>query len=197
MHMSTEKLTRSEQAKINGTKSRGPKTEAGRMKIADANTTHGLYRTTASVLSIESAEAFNHLRDAAFAQYRPRTIFEAQLVEEIADYSWRINRLRLSATVEGNNAIEVLRQSATRPIRSTHAVAHAEVEGSKSQGAQMILQRRISSLITDRGRVAEELRRLQTARIVEITQESLQTQDLPLGTHPTEAPKNPQSTQDR
>ena len=171
--MSTEKLTRSDQAKVNGAKSRGPKTEAGRLKIADANTTHGLYRTSASVLSIESAEAYNHLRDAAFAQYRPRTVFEAQLVEEIVDCSWRINRLRLSATVEGNNAIEGMRQTATRPIRSVQAVAHAEVEGSKAQGSQLILQRRMSSLIANRGRIAEELRRLQTARIVEITQESL------------------------
>lgn len=195
--MSTEKLTRAEQSRRNGAKSRGPKTEEGRRRIADAKTTHGLYRTSASVLSIESAEAYNHLRDAAFAQYRPRTVFEAQLVEEIVDCSWRINRLRLSATVEGNNAIEELRQSATRPIRSTHAVAHAEVEGSKAHGAQMVLQRRISSLIADRGRIAEELRRLQTARIVDITQDSLQAQDLRAGTYPPESPENPESTQNQ
>jgi hypothetical protein len=181
-NMSTEKLTRSEQARVNGAKSRGPKTEDGRMKIADANTTHGLYRTSASVLSIESAQAFNHLRDAAFAQYRPRTIFEAQLVEEIVDCSWRINRLRLSATVEGNTAIEELRQGATQPIRSVRAVTHAELNGSKPQGPQTLIQRRVSALISDRSRIADELRRLQNFPTVDITQEPLETNDLTPGT---------------
>lgn len=180
--MSTKKLTRSEQARVNGAKSQGPKTEAGRMKIADAHTTHGLYRTSASVLSIESAEAFNHLRDAAFAQYRPRTIFEAQLVEEIVDCSWRINRLRLSATVEGNKAIEEMRQGALKPIRSVHAVSHSELNGSKPQGPQTLIQRRLSALITDRGRIADELRRLQNSPTVDITQELLETHDLTSGT---------------
>lgn len=179
--MSTEKLTRSEQARRNGAKSRGPKTEDGRMRIADANTTHGLYRTSASVLSIESAEAFNHLRDAAFAQYRPRTVFEAQLVEEIVDCSWRINRLRLSATVQGNKAIEEMRQGATQPIRSVNAVSHAELDGSKPQGPQTLIQRRVSALIADRSRIAGELRRLQMVHTVEITQESLETNDLTSG----------------
>jgi hypothetical protein len=182
--MSTEKLTRSQQAKINGTKSRGPKTEAGRMKIADAHTTHGLYRTTASVLSIESAEAFNHLRDAAFAQYRPRTIFEAQLVEEIVDCSWRINRLLAAATAIGNQAIRDFRRSTPGRVTQPEAVAHAEVGTDKQQ----LIQRRVAALMRTRKALIGELLTAKKLFFAGDSQEPLKTEELPRGDSELDSP---------
>ena len=143
-------MTKEERAEIsrrNGAKSKGPKTEEGRRSIADANTTHGLYRNVVTVLDIESQEAFDRLREAAFQHWTPRNLMESQFVEELVDYSWRINRLRLSATVETNAAVMRVRQSITTTIRAHAAVSMAEVESSTPQGALQMIQRRINALM--------------------------------------------------
>lgn len=170
-------MTKEERAEIsrrNGAKSKGPKTEEGRRRIADANTTHGVYRNVNTVLEIEDQGAFDMLRDAAFAHWAPRDMIEAQFVEELVDYSWRINRIRLSATVDTNAAIERQRQRATSPIRSHTALSVAEVESSTPQGSQQMLQRRINALVANRAAVLRELRAMKADKVLEITQQTLQ-----------------------
>jgi hypothetical protein len=180
--MENTKRSRAEQARINGAKSKGAKTEAGRRRAAQANVTHGLYVTSATVLEIESKAAFKVLRDAAFAQYRPRNTFEAQYVEEIADCSWRIARLRLCATHTANVSIKRLRQAAEHPLRWTDAITQAEVDASSPQGAQSMLQRRINALILNRRMIAAELRDLRHGVVMGTSQDVLITQDLPTET---------------
>jgi len=179
--METKQHSKSEQARINGAKSKGPNSAEGRRRIAEANHKHGLYSVNATVLDVESKEAFQILRDAAFAQWRPRNAFESQYVEEIADCSWRIARLRLCATHEGNTSIKRLRQAAEHPVTQMDALTKAELDASSVQGAQSMLQRRISALILNRSVVTAELRSLRGVPVLGITQDSLQTQDLPDG----------------
>jgi hypothetical protein len=177
-------MSKEERARIareNGAKSRGPKTEAGRRRIAQANSKHGLYAVSATVLDIESLEAFNVLRDAAFAQWNPRNAFESQYVEEIADCSWRIARLRLCATHQGNVSIKQLRQAADHPISNMDAITKTELDGSTVQGPQSMLQRRVNALILNRTMITADLRALRGVPVLGITQEALQTQDLPVG----------------
>jgi len=50
------KLSRSEQARVNGAKSKGPKTEEGKAKCAKANITHGAYAARVSTLPFEDQE---------------------------------------------------------------------------------------------------------------------------------------------
>ena len=59
------KRSRAEQARINGAMSNGPKTVEGRLRISEANTKHGLYAVNATVMEIESNEAFDFYRAAA------------------------------------------------------------------------------------------------------------------------------------
>jgi hypothetical protein len=200
--MSRHNRSKAEQARINGAKSRGPKTIEGRRRIALANRKHGLYATTSTVLDVESKEAFQVLRDAAFAQWRPRNAFEAQYVEEIADCSWRIARLRLCATHESNVSIARLREAAEHPLNWKDAVTKTELDGSTPQGAQTLLQRRVNALVMNRAMMSAELRALLGASMTGITQDLLQTQELPAGlslgiTHenPTEPTKEPGNSQ--
>lgn len=176
--MEHTKLTKAEQARLNGAKSKGPKTDEGRRRMAASKTKHGLYSINASILDVESLDAFNQLRDAAFAQWRPRNPFEAQYVEEIADCSWRIARLRLCATNETNVSIRRLRQAAEHPIGHLDALTKAELDASTSQGAQTMIQRRINSLVRNRLQITSELRALQNVISMGTTQETLETQDL-------------------
>lgn len=174
-------MTKEERAEIsrrNGAKSKGPKTEEGRRRVADANTTHGVYRATATVLNIEDQTGFDQLREATFARWGPRDMLEAQFVEELVDYTWRIKRLLLSATTDTNNAIEQLRQRASAPIRALSALSIAEVEASSPQGSQQMIQRRLNALIANRAAVLRELRALRTDQVLEITQPVLQINDL-------------------
>jgi len=177
-------MTKEERARIareNGAKSKGPKTEAGRRRIAQANSKHGLYAVSATVLDIESREAFNVLRDAAFAQWNPRNAFESQYVEEIADCSWRIARLRLCATHQGNVSIKQLRQAADHPISNMDAITKTELDGSTVQGPQSMLQRRVNALILNRTMITADLRALRGVPVLGITQQTLQALDLPVG----------------
>jgi len=185
------KEQRAEISRRNGAKSKGPKTETGRRRIAAANRTHGLYAVDATVLDVESQEAFNLIRDAAIAQWQPRNAFESQYVEEIADCSWRIARLRNCATHQGNTAIRQFRQSSDTATNSMDAVTKTEIDGSSPQGAQSLLQRRINSLILNRSMVTAELRALRGVPVLGITQQTLQTQDLPSGITQPGTQRNP------
>ncbi len=169
---------RAQIARENGAKSKGPKTAEGRRRISKANTKHGLYAANATVLEIESNDAFEFLRKAAIAQWNPRNAFENQYVEEIVDCSWRIARLRLAATHEINAGILRLRQTTTQPsIRYMDAVTKVEIDGSTPQGNQTMLQRRISALIFNRSMITAELRALKGVPVVEITQNLLITKE--------------------
>ncbi|MFN0104418.1 MAG: hypothetical protein ACKV2U_20310 [Bryobacteraceae bacterium] len=193
--METLKRSKSEQARINGSKSKGPKTEAGRRRIAKANHKHGLYAVNATVLDVESKEAFNVLRAAAFNQLQPRNPFEAQYVEEIADCSWRIARLRLCATHDSNVSIIRLRQAAERPVCYMDAITKAELDGSTPQGAQSLLQRRVNALIVNRTMITAELRAMRGVPVVGITQVTLIAEDLPVGITQGMTQNNPPETQ--
>jgi hypothetical protein len=187
-------MSKEERARIareNGAKSRGPKTEAGRRRIAQANSKHGLYAVSATVLDIESHEAFNVLRDAAFAQWNPRNAFESQYVEEIADCSWRIARLRLCATHQGNVSIKQLRQAADHPISNMDAITKTELDGSTVQGPQSMLQRRVNVLILNRTMITADLRALRGVPVLGITQETLQAQALPVDITQQRSIENP------
>lgn len=193
--MSKRKRSRAEQARINGAKSHGPVTAEGRLRIARANTTHGLYATNATVLSVESLEAFELYRDAAIRRLKPRDAVELQYVEEFADISWRIARLRQSATEAANREIHNIRASASSAMARPAIIAEAEIAGSKKSGAQTMLQARVSALMRDRHAVLRELRALQQAEILEITQMSLETLGLPPESQPAGTQTEPKETQ--
>ena len=60
--MFRKKLTRSEQARINGAKSRGPKAQEGRLRSANARRKHGIYavnNSTDDLLDAYALLAFN------------------------------------------------------------------------------------------------------------------------------------------
>ena len=83
---------KSETARINGAKSRGPVTPEGKARSADNSRRHGL--TAASiVLPGESAADFQLLLADYMDQFQPQTAVEAELVEVMAAARWRLRRL--------------------------------------------------------------------------------------------------------
>ena len=80
--------------RANSQHSTGPRTEAGKQRSSLNALRHGL--TAASpVLPSEDPAAHADHRRRFFDEYKPATPTESQLVQELADTSWRLNRIPL------------------------------------------------------------------------------------------------------
>jgi hypothetical protein len=87
-----EPRTRANRA--NAMLSTGPRTPAGKQRSSLNALRHGL--TAASpVLPSEDRAAYEDHRRRFFDEYHPATPTESQLVQELADTSWRLNRIPL------------------------------------------------------------------------------------------------------
>jgi len=80
--------------RANALLSTGPRTDAGKQRSSLNALRHGL--TAASpVLPSEDRAAFEDHRRRFFVEYQPATATESQLVQELVDTSWRLNRIPL------------------------------------------------------------------------------------------------------
>jgi hypothetical protein len=78
--------------RANSQHSTGPRSEAGKQRSALNALTDGLTARTA-VLPSEDPAAYQQHRRQFLDEYRPATATETQLVHELADTSWRMNRM--------------------------------------------------------------------------------------------------------
>ncbi len=78
-------------SRINGAKSKGPKTPEGKDAVKFNGLTHGLCAAQA-VLPGEDPAAFQAHRDALFDDWQPMSYTRALLVERLAVASWRLRR---------------------------------------------------------------------------------------------------------
>ena len=97
--MSTPMLhsTPVDRAAINRANSRhstGPRTDSGKQRSSLNALRHGLTAASA-VLPSEDRAAFDAHRRGFFDEYQPVTATETQLVQELADTAWRLNRIPL------------------------------------------------------------------------------------------------------
>ena len=90
-------LRKSQSARENGAKSRGPKTDAGKQRSSQNALRHGLTAQTL-VLPSEDPADFQRLLDSYLQQFRPAGPVELDLTHEIAAAKWRLNRLTLIET---------------------------------------------------------------------------------------------------
>jgi hypothetical protein len=85
--------------RANSRLSTGPRSEAGKQRSSLNALRHGLTARTA-VLAAEDPAAFERHCSQFLDEYKPATATETQLVQELADTSWRLNRIpRLEADV--------------------------------------------------------------------------------------------------
>lgn len=91
-----------ETARLNGAKSRGPNTAAGKANSSRNHTTHGLYskrvlskRVLSKTILIEGEDPakFAALLNAIRAALQPRNAVEESLVEDLVTCRWRQRRL--------------------------------------------------------------------------------------------------------
>src|SRR5260370_22455205 len=78
--------------RANAQHSTGPRSVIGKQHSALNAITHGL-TSQSPVLPAEDPAAFNRHAQDLFHEYKPKTPTEKQLVKELADTSWRMNRI--------------------------------------------------------------------------------------------------------
>ena len=79
-------------ARANGARSKGPITEAGKQASSQNGVRHGILTQTV-VLEGESKDRFEELHAALIAEFQPRSVTEAALVETMAIARWRHMRV--------------------------------------------------------------------------------------------------------
>jgi hypothetical protein len=89
--------TRSEQARLNASKSRGPISAAGKARSSKNALTHGLSARNSlnTILQCEDPAQFQHVREEFLDEFRPASLAERRLVDELATIRWRLDRLAM------------------------------------------------------------------------------------------------------
>jgi hypothetical protein len=108
--------------RANAAHSTGPKTEAGKARSSLNAYRHGLTGQTI-ILPAEDLDAYKAFTRTFFDDYKPVGITEKQLVQSLADTSWRLNR---AAALE-NNLIGLGFDEHSNSISTEHPEAHAAI----------------------------------------------------------------------
>ena len=87
-------LTKAEQARINGAKSKGPSTAEGKTRSCRNALKHGLTAKNHTVLTIERDFEYQAVLDSALQTFRPDGLFAREMVEEFTHLKWCLTRLR-------------------------------------------------------------------------------------------------------
>ncbi len=85
--------TRSEAARLNGAKSKGPTTATGKQKSSRNSLSHGFTARSTIILEYENPEEFQQMRADYETTYRPATPAEKDLVDQMIAARWRIRRI--------------------------------------------------------------------------------------------------------
>ena len=102
-----EKLSRADQARINGKFSKGPTSPNGKAKSSKNALKHGFAATTNVVIRLEHESEFDAHRAGFHASFKPKDYFELQLVDQLAAISWRQNRLVSAETALIDDQISI------------------------------------------------------------------------------------------
>ena len=138
----SEKLTKAESSRINGSKSNGPRTEAGKERSSQNRTTHGIY-SSRIVLRNESQEIYDELEAMFMELFQPRDAYEVSCLTDMIVARWRIRRLRTADTANIELAMEDARatlHSIYNNLTPAHELALAYRSMPQTNGSANLLR---------------------------------------------------------
>src|SRR6266404_8859802 len=159
--------------RANAAHSTGPKTEAGKKRSSLNAYRHGLTGQTI-ILPKEDLVAYQDFTDTFFADYKPVGTLEKQLVQSLADTSWRLNRV---AALE-HNLIGLGFDEHSNSMTTEHPEAHAAlviIEAMREQSRVLAvfglhtarLSRYFEKTLTQLRAIQEERRAVEASRLRE------------------------------
>lgn len=156
-------LSRSEQARINGAKSRGPKTPEGKARSSMNALKHGFYSKHPIRLFFEDPEEIEQIQQDCIAQFRPGTQYEHRLVEHIAALEHEYNRIQFSCTTYIERLLRYSNPDRLKvpPTGNPYdTLVAAEEEALVRSGYLQNQERRMSRILVDKARLVRELKSL-------------------------------------
>jgi hypothetical protein len=118
MNPQRSKINRAAVNKRNAQHSTGPKTEVGKQRSSLNALRHGLTGQLV-VMPSEDLQAYQRHLESYTAEYRPQGRTEADLVQALADTSWRLNRVAALET----NILTLAMTHETDPAQAALALA--------------------------------------------------------------------------
>ncbi len=157
----SNKLSRAESARINGAKSKGPKTAEGLHRSQTASYEHGLYASRNYMLPGESTMEFAEIQAQLHAYWQPAGFLVEVLVEELAGILWETKRVHAAK----NDHVHDLRVSVSQTAPHLRDAAklnlEAEKKASVAGGSMDRFNARLAHLARERHRIEREILRLE------------------------------------
>ena len=154
--------SKSDSARANGAKSRGPKTEAGRARSSQNALKHGLTAQTLLLPSEDPAD-FDALLTAYLQHLQPDGPIELDLVHEMAASKWRLNRIALIEAQLFAEAIDHVEEYSDDPLTPVQGLASA-FERLANGTSLTVLHRMESHLARAYSRALRDLLQIQRLR---------------------------------
>jgi len=161
--------------RANSQHSTGPRTEPGKQRSSLNALRHGLTARTA-VLPTEDPEAYQRHIQQFLDEYQPATATETQLVHEIANTAWRLNRIPF---LEAELLSAGLLSNAPSPHTLIPQLATLGLHGSR-------LSRQFQKTVEQLRDIQEERRRLERRKLTEAAELFLRHQHKGLPWEPAE-----------
>jgi len=172
-------ISKADQARINGAKSRGPITPEGKARSSMNALKHGGYSRQAILLRSESREAFEQLFQEYVTRFRPRDAVELRLIRQLATVEWRKERYESMETIildqefAAQEAAFLAAQDKADPDTTLLIAADSILENSKlppfiaSRTAQLVYEREAILRLIDKNRKTYPIRKTH-GQIIEI-----------------------------
>jgi hypothetical protein len=151
------KLTRAESARINGAKSKGPKTPGGLFRSQTATYKYGLYAVRNHLWPIEWEEELAEMRIQLHACWQAKGFYDEDLVEELVHILWEIKRTQASKSSYLHDLLATLTKNSPPGADQAKLNLQAEAQASVAGGTMSRSNARLARLGRERRRIAGEL----------------------------------------
>jgi len=156
--MENQKLSKAEQARINGAKSTGPKTPEGLQRCREASVKHGMWVAHVSTFPHEDQVAYAALLTSANDQFRPRSCVESTIVGLLVDALWRASRLSALANADVDREMFLI----NRQTSTEHEAPELHLLAEQQSKTVQKLEARARHYTREIARLMAILRQLQT-----------------------------------
>jgi hypothetical protein len=164
--LTKSKLNRAESARINGAKSKGPKTPEGLQRCGNAAYKHGLYATRVYMLPGESNAEYGELQAEFLAYWQPKGFYDKLLVEQLTGNIWEMIRLQASKNDKVLESVASITKNAPHCQDQAKINLLAEQEVSVAGGTIERMNARLSHLARERQRLEREILTLKKSAVI-------------------------------
>ena len=143
--------------RANAKNSSGPKTEAGKLASSRNSLRHGC-TSKQNVIPGEDPAEYEALRRELHNDFKPGSLTEATLVDQLAQYTWRLQRCRRAETA----MFEKLLQFSDSDLAVANAISDPEAQLDKIRRYEVTIERSYHRAIDQLRKLQKERRALET-----------------------------------